>query len=67
MKRVNVDDLFSGKVSRYALVMGVAKRARQITKDFEDQEIITDEKPVQLATEEFREHKINILQPEDDD
>ncbi len=67
MKRVNVDDLFAGKTSRYALVIGVAKRARQITKDFEEQETVTDEKPVLLAIDEFKDHKINILQPESDE
>lgn len=67
MKRLNVDDLFAGKVSRYALVIGVAKRARQITKDFEDRGVISDEKSVLLAIEDFKEHKINILQPEVDD
>ncbi|MEE3428711.1 MAG: DNA-directed RNA polymerase subunit omega [Ruminococcus sp.] len=67
MKKVNVDELFEGKASRYALVIGVAKRARQITKDFEDQEVITDEKSVLLAIDEIKDHKVNILQPEDDD
>ncbi len=67
MKKVNVDELFEGKASRYALVIGVAKRARQITKDFEEQEVITDEKSVLLAIDEIKDHKVNILQPEDDD
>ena len=67
MKRLNVDDLFAGKVSRYALVIGVAKRARQITKDFEDRGIVSGEKSVLLAIEDFKEHKINILQPEVDE
>jgi DNA-directed RNA polymerase subunit omega len=67
MKKVNVDELFEGKASRYALVIGVAKRARQITKDFEDQEVITDEKSVLLAIDEIKDHKVNILQPENDD
>lgn len=67
MKKVNVDELFEGKASRYALVIGVAKRARQITKDFEDQEVITDDKAVLLAIDEIKDHKISILQPEDDD
>lgn len=67
MKKVNVDELFEGKASRYALVIGVAKRARQITKDFEDQEVITDEKAVLLAIDEIKDHKVNILQPENDD
>lgn len=67
MKKVNVDELFEGKASRYALVIGVAKRARQITKDLEDQEVITDEKAVLLAIDEIKDHKVNILQPENDD
>jgi len=67
MKKVNVDDLFFGKVSRYSLVIGVAKRARQITQEFEDNGIITDEKPVLLAIDEIKDHKFNILEPENDD
>ncbi len=67
MKKVNVDDMFYGKVSRYSLVIGVAKRAREITQEFEDNGIITDEKPVLLAIEEIKDHKFNILEPENDD
>lgn len=67
MRKVNVDDLFYGKVSRYALVIGVAKRARQITDEFEQKEFITDEKPVLLAIDEIKDHKFNILEPENDD
>ncbi len=67
MKKVNVDELFEGKASRYALVIGVAKRARQITQDFADQEIVTDDKAVLLAIDEIKNHKINILEPEDVD
>ena len=67
MKKVNVDELFEGKASRYALVIGVAKRARKITKEFEDEEVITDDKAVLLAIDEIKDHKVNILQPEYDD
>lgn len=67
MKKVNVDDLFYGKVSRYSLVIGVAKRAREITQEFEENGIITDEKPVLLAIDEIKDHKFNILEPEYDD
>ena len=67
MKKVNVDELFEGKASRYALVIGVAKRARQITKEFEDEEVITDDKAVLLAIDEIKDHKVNLLQPEYDD
>ncbi|MBR2280410.1 MAG: DNA-directed RNA polymerase subunit omega [Ruminococcus sp.] len=67
MKKINVDELFEGKASRYALVIGVAKRARQITKEFEDEEVITDDKAVLLAIDEIKDHKVNLLQPEYDD
>lgn len=67
MKKVNVDDLFEGKASRYALVIGVAKRARQITQDFADREVITDDKSVLLAIDEIKDHKIGILEPDDVD
>ena len=41
MHRVNVDELFEGKQSKYALVVGVSKRARQITQQFEDEKTVT--------------------------
>ena len=59
--------MLSGKESRYALVIGVAKRAREIAQEFEEQGIITDEKPVLLAIEDFKNHKYNLLEPEDEE
>lgn len=67
MRLASVDDMLSGKESRYALVIGVAKRAREIAQDFEEQGIITDEKPVLLAIEDFKNHKYNLLEPEDEE
>ena len=67
MRLASVDDMLSGKESRYALVIGVAKRAREIAQEFEEQGIITDEKPVLLAIEDFKNHKYNLLEPEDDE
>ena len=32
MHKVNVDELFAGKQSKYALVVGVAKRDRKSTR-----------------------------------
>lgn len=66
MHRVDVDELFAGKQSKYALVVGVSKRAREITQKFEDDGVVTEEKPVLLAIDEIREHKVNLLEPEDD-
>ena len=64
MVRASIENMLSGKESRYALVIGVAKRARQIAQNFEDEGIITDDKPVLLAVEEFKNHKFNIIEPD---
>ena len=67
MHRVNVDELFQGKQSKYALVVGVSKRARQITQTFEEEGTVTEDKPVLLAIEEIKNHEINLLEPDEDD
>lgn len=67
MIRASIDDMLSGKESRYALVIGVAKRARAIAQNFEDEGIITDEKPVLLAIDELKSHKFNIIEPDTDE
>ena len=59
--------MLKGRESRYALVIGVAKRAREIAQNFKDENVITDEKPVLLAIEDFKNHKYNILEPETDE
>lgn len=67
MHRVNVDELFEGKQSKYALAVGVAKRARQITKTFEEEKIVTEDKPVIIAIDEIKNHELNILEPDEDE
>ncbi len=67
MHRVDVDELFAGKQSKYALVVGVSKRAREITQINEEEEIVTEEKPVLVAIEEIRNHEINLLEPDEDE
>lgn len=67
MHKVNVDELFEGKQSKYALVVGVSKRARELTEKFEREEVVTEDKPVLLAIDEIKEHKINLYAPDDDD
>ena len=44
-----------------------SKRAREIADDFKEQGVITDEKPVLMAIEDFKNHKYNILEDEDDE
>lgn len=72
MKRVSLDNMLSGKESRYALVLGVAKRAREISDQMAEEAALNKEtppsceKPVLLAIEDFKNHKYNILEPEDE-
>lgn len=67
MHKVNVDELFAGKQSKYALVVGVSKRAREITQKFEKDGTVTEDKPVLLAIDEIKNHEIDLLEPDEDE
>lgn len=67
MHKVDVDSLLQGKQSKYALVVGVAKRSREITQTFEEEQIVTEDKPVLIAIKEIEGHEINILEPDEDE
>ena len=67
MHRVDVDELFAGKQSKYALVVGVAKRARDITENFDREGVVTEEKPVLIAIDEIKNHQINLLEPDEEE
>ena len=67
MHKVNVDELFQGKQSKYALVVGVSKRARQITQTFEEEGTVTEDKPVLLAIDEIKNHKSSMYEPDEDE
>ena len=67
MHKVDVDELFQGKQSKYALVVGVSKRAREITEKFENEGTVTEDKPVLLAIEEIRNHEISLVEPDEDE
>lgn len=64
MFKPSIDDMFSGKESKYALVMGVAKRAREISDELEGTVLEKIEQPVKVAEKEFREHKYEIFEPD---
>ena len=64
MSRPSVDDMLSGKQSRYSLVIAVAKRAREIAQTAEDNGEILTEKPVNMALKEFQAPKFNIIEPD---
>ena len=65
--RPSVDDIFAGKVSKYALAIAVAKRAREITEEAQTDKTKTYDNPVIVAVEEFKNHKYVILEPDIDD
>lgn len=67
MHKVNVDELFEGKQSKYALVVGVSKRAREITEKFENEGTVTEDKPVLLAIDEIKNHEISLVEPDEDE
>ena len=68
MFKPSIDDMLAGKQSRYSLVIGVAKRAREITDEIQkDKTKGPCDKPVIVAVEEFKDHKFAILEPDVDD
>ena len=50
-------------ISDYSLVVGIAKKAREIASDAETKGTILEEKPVDLAVEQYIEKKFRILDP----
>ena len=54
LKPSDIENL-KGNNSRYAVVLGVAKRARDIAQNAEDNDVILIEKPVSLAITDLTE------------
>ena len=54
--------MLDAKASRYALVIAVAKRAREITDEVNDKGIILEDKPVNIAIKEFIDGKFDIIE-----
>ncbi|MBQ3692927.1 MAG: DNA-directed RNA polymerase subunit omega [Clostridia bacterium] len=67
MFKPSIDDMLAGKQSRYSLVIGVAKRAREISNDYNERGEICDDKPVLLAVEDFKNHKYEIIEQDIND
>lgn len=65
MINVDLKTMLKGGISRYSLVVAIAKRSREITDEANerkarDSKDILVEKPVSLAVEEFRQDKFRI-------
>lgn len=63
------DLILTPSQSRYSLVIAIAKRARQISEEAEKNRVVLDEKPVELAVQEYVHHKFTMIEktsPNDD-
>ena len=58
-------NVLKNKTSRYSLVTAVAKRARDIAADAQENGEILEEKPVSLALDEIINGKYEIVEPEE--
>lgn len=61
MLRPSMPSMIKPNESCYEFVVAVAKRAREIAEECEEQKIILEEKPVKKAIEEFANgrHKVS--------
>ena len=62
MLRPSMNQLISNNDSCYSLVVGVAKRAREIADDLYEKGEILKEKPVKTAVEELAAGKYRIVE-----
>lgn len=65
MHRPSATEMLKNNESYYSLVVGVAKRARQIAEEAEEKGELLSEKPVQLAVEEFSQGRYKIVEKTD--
>ena len=63
---IDIEEL-QGKNSRYAVVVGVAKRARQIAEVAEENKEILVEKTVSLAIKDFKAGDCSLVMIKDED
>lgn len=61
----DLSSVLSNHMSRYSLVRATAKRAREISEEAENNEIILVEKPVSIAIDEIIEGKYTIIEPDE--
>ena len=64
MLRPSVNQILKNDESPYSLVVAVAKRAREITDEAEEEKRIIVEKPVEIAVDEFATGKIKMIEAE---
>ena len=65
MINIDLKPLLKGGISRYSLVVAVAKRSRQIADEAKEEGEILVEKPVSLAVEDFLDDKYSIRESDE--
>lgn len=58
-------NVLKNKTSRYSLVTAIAKRAREISSDAQENEEILNEKPVSIALDEIISGEYKVIEPEE--
>ena len=64
MKEISVDEMLNGQENKYPLAVAVAKRAREITDNIILEGKVVEEKAVNMAIEDFKNHKYSIIEPD---
>ncbi len=65
MHRPSVPELLKPGQSYYSLVVAVAKRAREIAQEADDNGNILIEKPVKLAVDDFAKGRYKLVESDD--
>lgn len=61
----DLSGVLSNHLSRYSLVRATAKRAREISEEAEDNDVILVEKPVSIAIDEIVNGEYKIIEPDE--
>ncbi|MCI7350282.1 MAG: DNA-directed RNA polymerase subunit omega [Ruminococcus sp.] len=62
MLRPAISQITTKNENSYSVVIGVAKRARQITEELYENGMVLEQKPVKTAVEEFAARKYFIVE-----
>ncbi len=58
-------DVLKNRTSRYSLVTAIAKRARDISSEAQENEEVLNDKPVSIALDEIINGKFVVVEPEE--
>ncbi|MBR0423588.1 MAG: DNA-directed RNA polymerase subunit omega [Clostridia bacterium] len=64
MKKISIDEMLNGRENKYPLAVAVAKRAREITDNIILEGKVVEEKAVNMAIEDFKNHKYSVIEPD---